>query len=114
MGPGLCTVQVCSHHAPSNPEGYGTIQEQCRRARLFCDAYGVVDRSQFIQTIKSRIAAMAEDLRQGAAKGDQRMQANIDEGHLEIYTTDHAYLDFHKEQFLTALTYGGQSFGVEP
>jgi hypothetical protein len=89
--------------APSNPENYGTISDQCRRVRLFCDEYGLQERSQILQTIKSRIAYMADDLRQGAANGDKRHQANIDAGHLEIYTTDHAYLDAHHEQFLMAL-----------
>lgn len=85
--------------APSNPENYGTISEQCRRVRLFCDGYGLQERSQIVRSIKSRIAYMADYLRQGAANGDKRLQANIDAGHLEIYTTDYAYLDTHQEQF---------------
>ncbi|PKN94831.1 MAG: aminoglycoside phosphotransferase [Chloroflexi bacterium HGW-Chloroflexi-6] len=88
---------------PSNPENYGTIQEQCRRVRLFCDEYGLRERSKIIQATKSRIAYMADYLRQGAANGDKRLQANIDEGHLEIYTTDYAYLDSNYEQFLMAI-----------
>ena len=88
---------------PTNPDGYGTTLEQCRRVRLFCDAYGLQQRSQIVRSLKSRIASMAEYLRQGAANGDRRLQANIDAGHLGIYTTDYAYLDAHKEQFLRAL-----------
>jgi hypothetical protein len=88
---------------PSNPENCGTIQEQCRRVRLFCDEYGLLERSKIVQSIKLRIASMADYLRQGAANGDRRLQANIDEGHLEIYTTDCAYLDAHFAQFLMAL-----------
>jgi len=88
---------------PSNPEHYGTIQEQCRRVRLFCDEYGLLERSTIIQATKSRILYMADYLRQGAAKGDKRLQANINEGHLEIYTTDYAYLESHLEEFLIAI-----------
>jgi hypothetical protein len=88
---------------PTNPENYGKISDQCRRVRLFCDEYGLQERSQLVQSIKSRIAYMADYLRQGAANGDKRLQANIDAGHLEIYTTDYAYLDAHQEQFLMAL-----------
>jgi hypothetical protein len=88
---------------PTNPDGYGTTLEQCRRVRLFCDAYGLQQRSQIVQSLKSRIAYMADYLRQGAANGNQRLQANIDAGHLAIYTTDYAYLDAHEEQFLRAL-----------
>jgi hypothetical protein len=88
---------------PSNPENYGTIQEQCRRARLFCDEYGLHERSTIVQSVNLRIAYMADTLRQGAANGDKRFQANIDEGHLEIYITDYAYLNSHYEQFQLAL-----------
>jgi hypothetical protein len=90
--------------APTNPENHGTTQEQCRRVRLFCDEYGLGDRSGIVQSIKLRVAYMADYLRQGAANGDKRLQANIDAGHLEIYTTDYAYLDSHTEQFQSALT----------
>jgi aminoglycoside phosphotransferase (APT) family kinase protein len=89
--------------APSNPEGYGTVGEQCRRARLFCDAYGLHERSDLVQTIKARVASMAEYLRQGAIQGDNRLQANIAAGHLAIYTTDYAYLDAHSQMFGLAL-----------
>ena len=78
---------------PSNPENYGTTQDQCRRVRLFCAEYGLQERFQLVQTIQARIAYMADMLRQGAANGDRRLQANIEAGHLEIYTTDYAYLD---------------------
>ena len=88
---------------PTNPENYGTISDQCRRVRLFCDEYGLQERSQIVQSIKSRIAYMADYLRQGAANGDKRLQANIDAGHLEIYTTDYAYLNAHQERFAMAL-----------
>jgi hypothetical protein len=78
--------------APSNPDSYGGIIDQCRRVRLFCDVYGLQDRSQVGQFIRLRLAYMADYLRQGAASSDQRLQANIDAGHLAIYVTDYAYL----------------------
>ncbi len=90
-------------NAPSNPEHYGDLLEQCRRVRLFCDAYQLADSSQIIQTVKARIEFMADFLRIGAARGDKRMQASIDAGDLEIYTNDYAYLEMHYEQFLKAL-----------
>ena len=88
---------------PSNPENYGTTQEQCRRVRLFCDAYGLGEGSKIVQSIQLRIAYMADYLRQGAANKDKRLQANIDAGHLNIYTTDLAYFILNQEQFLMAL-----------
>jgi hypothetical protein len=89
--------------APSNPDGYGIPADQCRRVRLFCDEYGLQDRSTIIQSIKLRLAYMADFLVQWAAQGDRRMQANIDAGHLAIYTTDYAYLEAHQAQFRAAL-----------
>jgi aminoglycoside phosphotransferase (APT) family kinase protein len=88
---------------PSNPDGYGSLDEQCRRVRLFCNEYGLAERAHIVASIKARIAAMADYLREGAARGDQRLQANIDAGHLAIYTTDYTYIEAHQEQFLTAL-----------
>lgn len=88
--------------APSNPDGYGTTAEQCRRVRLFCDEYGVTARGQLVPTIKARLAYMADFLREGAARGDARLQANIDAGHLAIYLADHTYLEQHDAQFRAA------------
>lgn len=84
--------------APSNPDSYGALPEQGRRARLFCDEYGLENRSQLVQTIKLRLAAMADYLRDGAAQGDLRLQANIDAGHLAVYENDYAYVAAHEEQ----------------
>lgn len=88
---------------PSNPDGYGATAEQCRRVRLFCDEYGLQERAQLLQVVKARLAYMADYLREGAAQGDSRLQANIDAGHLAIYMTDYAYLTAHEEQFGAAL-----------
>jgi len=88
---------------PSNPDGFGTSAEQGRRARLFCEAYGLETRAQLVGVIGARIAAMAEFLRKGAAAGDARIQANIDAGHLAIYLTDYAYVSEHAVQFAAAL-----------
>ena len=88
---------------PSNPDGYGTVAEQCRRVRLFCDEYSLQARAQLLQVVKARLAYMADYLREGAARGDSRLQANIDAGHLAIYMTDLNYLEQHEEQFRLAL-----------
>jgi hypothetical protein len=86
--------------APSNPDSYGTLEDQRRRAHLFCDAYGLQDRAQMAAAIQSRIAAMAAYLRQGAARGDERLLANIEAGHLTIYDNDYAHFNIYSKQFL--------------
>ncbi len=85
--------------APSNPEHFGSITEQVRRARLFCDAYGLEDRTGVVDAVLERIKAMADSLCDGSARGDKRFQANIDAGHLKIYEDDLAHLITHREQY---------------
>jgi aminoglycoside phosphotransferase (APT) family kinase protein len=85
--------------APSNPEHFGSVAEQARRARLFCDAYGLDDRIGVVDALLERIKAMADSLREGAARGDKRFQANIDAGHLKIYEDDLAHLVTHQNEY---------------
>jgi thiamine kinase-like enzyme len=79
--------------APSNPDGFGALADQARRMRLFCEAYGMQDRSQVVTAIIQRVKFMADMLLVGAAQGDARMQANLASGHLSIYQTDAVYLE---------------------
>ena len=88
---------------PSNPEHDGETSEQCRRARLFCDAYGLTERAGLVKTIQARVAFMADSLYQGAARGDPRFLSNIQNGDLAIYTTDHAHLLTCENQLRQAL-----------
>lgn len=89
--------------AASNPECYGSPTEQARRARLFCEAYGLQERTGLVTTLLARVTAMADYLRQGAAQGDLHCQANIEAGHLEIYITDYAYLEAQQSLLRRAL-----------
>ena len=92
--------------APSNPENFGTPADQCRRARLFCDAYGLEDHSDLVNAVMARIADMAESLREGAANGDARFHANIEAGHLAIYDNDLTYLKLHSDEYQQGLEVG--------
>jgi hypothetical protein len=78
--------------APSNPESFGDITDQARRARLFCRAYGVSWSANLIKVVEQRIQSMVDFLLEGAAVGDARRIANINAGHLEIYQNDRAHL----------------------
>ena len=89
--------------APSNPEGFGAFTDQARRVRLFCEAYGLQDRSPVVTAIIQRVKFMADMLLAGAAQGDARMQANIAAGHLSIYQTDAAYLEENQVRIELAL-----------
>ncbi len=89
--------------APSNPEHFGSIAEQCRRVRLFCDAYGLQDRSILMNAVFERVSGMAAMLRDGAAKGDTRHQANIDAGHLAIYEADLSHIRLNMDEYCRKL-----------
>lgn len=91
---------------PTNPDAFGTTREQSRRVRLFCDEYGLSDRSHLMHTIIARISYMADYLRLGAARGDARMQANINAGHMQVYINDLAYLQTYETVFQSALDQG--------
>jgi hypothetical protein len=89
--------------APTNPDNYGTLEDQGRRARLFCEAYGLSDRSRIVPAVKLRLLAMADFLRQGAAQGNPHLLANIEAGHLTVYLNDLAYLEANEAVFCGAL-----------
>jgi len=89
--------------APTNPENFGSVTEQARRVRLFCDAYRLEDRSGFIAAVIERIKGMADSLRNGAARGDMRFQANIDAGHLTVYENDLIHLRAHQDEYRQVL-----------
>lgn len=88
---------------PSNPESRGSLAEQCRRAHLFCNAYGLVDRAGLTTAIRERIASMADFLRRGVQIGDPHRIANITAGHLDIYLTDLAYVVDNENALAEAL-----------
>jgi hypothetical protein len=91
--------------APTNPEGFGSPAEQARRARLFCEAYGLEERSQVVAYVLARVKFMVERLLEGAQQGDARLQANIDAGHLATYQTDAAYIE-DQQDFLRQVLEG--------
>jgi len=89
--------------APSNPDSFGTLADQLWRARLFCEAYGLTDRTELAATIQARVAFMATFLREGAARGDERLLANIAAGHLAVYEADTLYLQQIEAELKRAL-----------
>jgi hypothetical protein len=91
--------------ASGNPDGFGTLPDQIRRAKLFCDAYGLTDRAQISAILKARVAGMATFLREGAARRDDRLLANIAAGHLASYEADTLYLEKIEIELSRALTF---------
>jgi aminoglycoside phosphotransferase (APT) family kinase protein len=88
---------------PARTEGFGTPAEQARRMRLFCDAYGLADRSRVLEATRARVQFMVDFLLDGQAAGDTRRIANIAAGHLAVYQHDLAYIERHCALFEAAL-----------
>jgi hypothetical protein len=88
---------------PEKTEGFGAPEEQARRMRLFCDAYGLGDRSRVIDSVMKRIQSMADFLLEGMAAGDPRRIANVETGHLELYRHDRTYVENYRAVFEAAL-----------
>jgi hypothetical protein len=62
--------------------GWEKPPDHGRRIRLLLDAYGLDDRSDFIDDVSARIAYNREIMTRQAAEGDPAYQALIDQGHL--------------------------------
>lgn len=88
---------------PDRGEGFGSPPEQARRLRLFCDAYGLDDRSGLMRVVSERLQWMVDILLDGQAVGDARRVAAVDAGHHRIYRGDLAYLERHRATFESAL-----------
>ncbi len=83
---------------------FGT-EEQLRRARLFCDAYGAdeEDRRQLPDMIVERLGALLDFMRARADAGDAAYAENVEAGHSDIYIRDLDYIGQNRDQLLRAL-----------
>jgi aminoglycoside phosphotransferase (APT) family kinase protein len=88
---------------PMNSEGFGTPAEQAQRMRIFCDAYGLADRTNLMNMVAARIQSMADYLLEGMALRDARRMAAVAEGHLRIYQCDVLYVEQNRSVFESAL-----------
>ncbi|MTA13471.1 MAG: phosphotransferase [Actinobacteria bacterium] len=82
--------------APSNPDGFGTLQSQTRRLREFCAAYGTSDLGSVIDNARLRLLAMVDNMRDLAARGHTAFRQHLRDGHDTLYLHDVAYLEEHR------------------
>ena len=73
--------------------GWEAPPDRAARLRLFCDAYGVADRSQLIATVRARLAALVEHM--------TSTRSNVE--HIPIYVDDLAYVERQRAAFEGAL-----------
>jgi hypothetical protein len=78
-------------HAPGNPDSYGSVAEQGRRAARFCRAYGVPADAALPGMVTDRLRDLMEFMRDQAAQGNEAFQSHIKDGHLSLYQADPLY-----------------------
>jgi hypothetical protein len=78
--------------APTNPDGFGTIESQIRRLRMFGAAYGTSDLGEVVEYARLRLIALVGSMRQFAADGHPAFQQHLRDGHDTLYLEDVAYL----------------------
>ncbi len=79
--------------------------EQLRRARLFCDAYGADDeaRRQLPDMIARRLRALLDFMQARASAGDATFIEDISAGESDIYIRDLDYIRQNRDQLALAL-----------
>lgn len=87
--------------APANPDGAGTTTQQARRARVFCDHYGLdaAGRAALIDAIIARLHALVYFMRSQAAAGNTAFADHLAAGHHTLYLADARYLDEQRSAF---------------
>lgn len=73
--------------------GWDVVPDRIKRLGLFCDAYGLVERSRLIETVLQRLHALIDYMK--------RESANLD--HLPIYEADIQYINHHRQDFEASL-----------
>ncbi|MCC5575872.1 aminoglycoside phosphotransferase family protein [Microtetraspora sp. AC03309] len=109
-GPRLGDVAYAAYRfAPLTAVGDGEpvrpVEEQARRLRLFCDAYGLGDddRAALPEIARERLHALVAHMRDQAAAGNAAFAGHLAAGHHTLYLTDAAHIDRHADLFRTAL-----------
>jgi hypothetical protein len=85
------TFAPLHHPGIARPSGAPDMQQAPRRLRLFVDAYGLDDRTGFIDRVLARVEARATDFVRLAEDGDPAMKRLLANGHLsdQRRTADH-------------------------
>ena len=90
---------------PANPGAAFSLDEQLRRAKIFCTAYGATaeDRLQLPETICRRLQALVDFMLASAAAGDETFTEDVDAGDARLYLGDITYIGRHRDRLLDAL-----------
>ena len=85
------TFAPLHHPGIARPAGAPDMERASRRLRLFVDAYGLDDRTGFIDRVLARVEARAADFVRLSEEGDPAMKRLLANGHLsdQRRTADH-------------------------
>ncbi|MBY3035024.1 aminoglycoside phosphotransferase family protein [Rhizobium laguerreae] len=90
---------------PANPDVAFGLDEQLRRAEIFCTAYGATmeDRLQLPEMICRRLQALVDFMLAGAAAGDETFMEDVVAGDAPLYLSDMDYVRSNRDRLLKAL-----------
>lgn len=91
----------------SSLDGFGTFDEQIKRAKLFCDAYGLSHESRrsLPLVMIERLKALSSFLCHAAESGDKKYQQHMQDGHHLNYQKDILYIEQHADYFIQSLLF---------
>ncbi|EJC83556.1 phosphotransferase family protein [Rhizobium leguminosarum bv. trifolii WSM2297] len=92
----------------SDPSHLGVssgLDEQLRRAEIFCAAYGTtaIERQQLPEMICRRLQALVNFMQAKASVGDENFMEDVAAGDARLYLGDIDYISQHRDQLLKAL-----------
>jgi thiamine kinase-like enzyme len=81
-----------------NEDGFGDIEDQILRARLFCQVYGLTegDRAEIADLMIERLQALIDFLIKSAHEGNKKYELNFQAGHHIKYIKDLKYIKTNK------------------
>jgi thiamine kinase-like enzyme len=84
----------CPFTNPNNQDGFGSIEEQIKRARLFCRSYGLANEKRLglAELMVERLQVLVDFMFSQASLGDETCKLNIKEGHHLLYLDDIKYI----------------------
>lgn len=87
--------------APVNANGFGSTEEQARRARRFCDGYGLdaAGRAGVVDALLQRLHALVGFMTEQAAAGNAAFAGHLAEGHHLLYLGDAEYVAARRAVF---------------
>ncbi|WP_409184363.1 aminoglycoside phosphotransferase family protein [Amycolatopsis sp. VS8301801F10] len=86
---------------PANEDGFGSVEEQAVRVKLFCDSYGVTDRAAILASAADRLRDLVQLMRTQAASGHEGFASHLAAGHDQVYLRDIEYLEANAEALST-------------